>query len=68
MQEAIEGPVGKAKAYVDRQAIDHIANVTQGYPYFVQQWAYDAWNCAKGSNIDSKGGANGRFRRSSEFG
>jgi hypothetical protein len=52
VQSAIEGPVEKARAFIDRRAIDHIANVTQGYPYFVQQWAYDAWNCAKGSNID----------------
>jgi type II secretory pathway predicted ATPase ExeA len=52
VQSAIEGPVEKAKAYIDRQAIDHIANITQGYPYFVQQWAHDAWNCAKGKNID----------------
>jgi len=58
VQEAIEGPVEKAKAYVDRQAIDHISNITQGYPYFVQQWAHDAWNCAKGSNIDLRAAQN----------
>lgn len=52
VQAAIEGPVEKAKAFVDRQALDHIANITEGYPYFVQQWASDAWNCAKGANID----------------
>jgi hypothetical protein len=58
VQVAIEGPVEKAKAYVDRQALDHIANITQGYPYFVQQWAHDAWNCAKGLNIDLRAAQN----------
>jgi hypothetical protein len=49
---AVVGPVEKAKAYIDRRALDHIANVTQGYPYFVQQWGHDAWNAAEGANID----------------
>jgi hypothetical protein len=58
VQEAIEGPVLKAKAYVDRQALEHIANITQGYPYFVQQWAHDSWNCAKGKNMDLRAAQN----------
>lgn len=55
---AIEAPVEKEGAYIDRRAIEHIAKITQGYPYFVQQWAHDAWNCAKGSNIDLRAAQN----------
>ena len=49
---AIETPILKAKAFIEARAIDRIASSTQGYPYFVQQWAHDAWNCAKGMTID----------------
>ena len=52
VEQAVQTPVEKARAYIDRRAIDHIFQVSQGYPFFVQQWAHDAWNCAKGSNID----------------
>jgi hypothetical protein len=52
VEQAVQGPIEKAHAYIDRRAIDHIYQVSQGYPFFVQQWAHDAWNCAKGSNID----------------
>lgn len=58
VQEAIELPAEKEKAFVERRAIDHISNITQGYPYFVQQWAYDAWNCARGKSIDLRAAQN----------
>jgi hypothetical protein len=43
---------------VERQAIDHTSKITQGYPYFVQQWAYNVWNCARGKSIDLRAAQN----------
>lgn len=36
-----------------RQAIDHILEQTQGYPYFLQEWGYEVWNVAAHSPIDA---------------
>ena len=54
VEQAIQVPVEDAGAYIDRQALDHIVQVTQGYPYFVQEWGHHAWNAAKGKNIDQR--------------
>jgi hypothetical protein len=54
VEQAVQAPIEKSKAFIDRQAIEHIFRVTQGYPYFVQEWGHHAWNCAKGSNVDLK--------------
>ena len=32
-------------------AIKEISRLTQGYPYFIQEWGYQAWNHAEGSPI-----------------
>lgn len=34
-------------------AIDRILEVTKRYPYFLQQWGYDAWNSADGTPISA---------------
>lgn len=33
------------------QALDQIIRVTRGYPYFLQEWGYHAWNAAEKSPI-----------------
>ena len=33
-------------------ALKEIVSLTQGYPYFLQEWGYQAWNLAKKSPID----------------
>lgn len=33
------------------EALDAIITATQGYPYFLQEWAHDAWECARSSPI-----------------
>ena len=48
---AIRTPVEHSGAAIDDDAIDAIAQATQGYPYFVQEWGSDAWNHAQGSSI-----------------
>ena len=58
VENAIQVPIEKARAYIERRAIDHIFKVTEGYPYFVQEWGYHAWNCAKGANIEMRAAQN----------
>lgn len=52
VEQAVQIPIEAAKAFIERRAIDHIYTATQGYPFFVQQWAYEAWNCAIGMNVE----------------
>jgi len=33
-------------------ALDEMVRITQGYPYFLQEWGYQAWNLAPTSPID----------------
>lgn len=51
-QLALQTPVKKAGVEFTEQALDEIIRVTDGYPYFLQEWGYQAWNIAKQSPID----------------
>ena len=42
--EAIQRPAESEGARFTDGAIKHILNVTEKYPYFLQQWGYVAWN------------------------
>lgn len=42
--KAILDPAKAEGVEVEDGAIDEILRITQRYPYFLQQWAYDAWN------------------------
>lgn len=48
---AIEKPARQEGAAVDDDALTEILRVTERYPYFLQQWAYDAWNLAADDRI-----------------
>ncbi len=48
---AIAEPAAKLDVEFTDDALDAIADVTQGYAYFVQEWAHDAWKAAKRSPI-----------------
>jgi hypothetical protein len=50
--EALQKPVRYQGAAFSRGAIAEILEVTQGYPYFLQQWGYEAWNIAAGPKIE----------------
>jgi AAA ATPase domain len=50
-REAIRNPIIAEEASIQEDAITQIMNVTQCYPYFIQQWGYDAWNLADGDCI-----------------
>jgi hypothetical protein len=49
---ALQTPVNKEGAEFTEQALDEIIKTTQGYPYFLQEWGYQAWNLAMQSPID----------------
>lgn len=51
---ALQGPVqkeGEGISFTD-EALNEIIRVTEGYPYFLQEWGYQAWNLATKSPID----------------
>jgi hypothetical protein len=41
---AIANPAKLEGVSFDDQAIERILELTERYPYFLQQWAYEAWN------------------------
>lgn len=49
---ALQVPVQKEAVSFTEQALEEIIHVTEGYPYFLQEWGYQAWNIAKKSPID----------------
>jgi len=49
---ALQGPAQQENASFTQEAIDEIIRVTQGYPYFLQEWGYQAWNLAQSAPID----------------
>jgi len=49
---ALQKPVQKEGVMFTEEALDEIVRVTEGYPYFLQEWGYQAWNLAKDSSID----------------
>ncbi|HYF88439.1 ATP-binding protein [Azospirillum sp.] len=50
-EAAIAGPAIAEGASFKPEAIKEILRVTERYPYFLQQWAHDAWNIASGPSI-----------------
>ena len=48
---ALEVPAENEGVTFANGAIEDILETTKRYPYFLQQWGYDAWNCAEGTEI-----------------
>lgn len=51
---AIKEPATKEGVEFTKQALAEIIRVTEGYPYFLQEWGYHAWNIAAQSPINEK--------------
>lgn len=49
--KALQEPVKDAGAKFDGNAINKIIDLTQGYPYFIQEWGYQCWNHATNQRI-----------------
>jgi hypothetical protein len=48
---ALKEPARVAGVVFDFAALKEIFRLTKGYPYFLQEWGYQAWNLAKTSPI-----------------
>jgi len=49
--KALQDPVQKEDVRFEGNALKEIYRLTQGYPYFLQEWGYQAWNRADTSPI-----------------
>jgi hypothetical protein len=49
--QAVARPAEAAGVSIESAAIDSIRTHTHGYPYFLQEWAYETWNLAVGDEI-----------------
>lgn len=52
--EALNGPANKAGATFTDGALRQIIELTQGYPYFLQEWGYHAWNNSPSTTISEE--------------
>lgn len=50
--EALQKPVRSLGVSFSPDALAEIIEVTQGYPYFLQQWGYEAWSNSAGPTIE----------------
>jgi hypothetical protein len=48
---ALQDPVKAVGVSFTDEAIEQIVEITQGYPYFLQEWGYQAWNRSASSPI-----------------
>lgn len=49
---AIRQPIEDEEESISNEAVKKIVARTEGYPYFLQEWGYQAWNAADASPID----------------
>jgi hypothetical protein len=49
--KALQDPTKAAGVGFDADALQEVFRLTQGYPYFLQEWGYQAWNRAAASPI-----------------
>lgn len=49
----LEIPAGEQGVVFDDGALDELVGVSQGYPYFLQEWGYHVWNAASASPISA---------------
>jgi len=52
-RHALVKPALNEKVEFMEEAVASIIDLTQGYPYFIQEWGYQAWNIASRSPITS---------------
>lgn len=48
---ALREPIEREGAEIDDDALSAIVAQTQGYPYFLQEWGYQAWNQASQNRV-----------------
>jgi hypothetical protein len=53
-RDAIEKPIQNEGAAIEKEAVNTIVAMTQGYPYFLQEWGKHAWDMAPQSPITNE--------------
>ncbi len=53
VRDAVQTPARREDANFSDQALQLIGKITQGYPYFVQEWAYQTWNNAEHPQVEA---------------
>ena len=53
-RRALVKPAAQANVDFENEAVAAIIKETQGYPYFLQEWGYQAWNTAIASPITAE--------------
>lgn len=48
---ALNDPARLEDVFFEPEALNEIYRMTQGYPYFLQEWGYQSWNHAKTNRI-----------------
>jgi len=51
-RKALQDPVKQQQVEFTDEALNEIVRITQGYPYFLQEWGYQGWNLATTSPIE----------------
>lgn len=49
--KALRDPARAAGVIFEPEALNEVYRLTKGYPYFIQEWGYHAWNMAENSPI-----------------
>lgn len=52
--KALQEPARNAGVSFENAALDEVYHLTKGYPYFLQEWGYHAWNSADSSPITQR--------------
>lgn len=52
--KALHDPIVAAGESIEPEALKEIFRITKGYPYFLQEWGYQAWNRADASPISHR--------------
>jgi len=50
-RRALVDPIVEEGEAIEAPALESIISVTKGYPYFLQEWGYHAWNISQNSPI-----------------
>lgn len=53
-RQALVSPLHAAGVSIEEPAVEAILRTTERYPYFLQQWGYEAWNAAARSPITDR--------------
>jgi len=51
--KALQGPINEEGEDITPDAVSEICKITEGYPYFLQEWGFQSWNTADETPIDT---------------